>query len=50
MKRFVILSSVLFTILLSGCSSQYVLKNGTPTEELQANVSASEDAKQERLK
>jgi hypothetical protein len=50
MKRFITLSCVLFTMTLAGCSGLYVQKDGTPQDEMQANIDAAESAKQERLK
>lgn len=51
MKRSLILGCALGALtLLSGCVGYYAPKAGTPDEELRANVSAAEAAKQERLK
>ena len=50
MKRFLTLSCLFLTLALTGCSGLYVAKQGTPSDELQANIAASEEAKQARLK
>ncbi len=50
MKRFITLSCVLFSMTLAGCSGLYTPKDGTPQDEVQANIDAAESAKQERLK